>query len=141
MLKAFALFLALLAPVPACSSSSTGACGTISGTYSDTETVSPGGCLPSAGTGTVTITGPGPDHNVTLPNVQGSCPATSSGCSLSAQCNINLSDSAGNPVGLATVLADWTFSMTGFTGQSSVVLKRPDGTSCTATLSDTATKQ
>jgi hypothetical protein len=60
---------------------------------------------------------------------------------MSAQCMINVSDTSGQPAGLATIMANWTFSMTGFTGQSTLTLKKPDGTSCMAAFSDTATKQ
>jgi hypothetical protein len=60
---------------------------------------------------------------------------------MSAQCMINLSDSSGQPTGFATIMSNWTFSMTGFTGQSNLTLMKPDGTSCTAAYTDTATKQ
>jgi hypothetical protein len=146
MLKAFALLSALVAPLTGCSSPSTAACGTISGTYSETETASSsssvGSCVTPAGlTGTVTITGAGPDHNVTLPGVLGSCPATSSGCSMSAQCMVNISDASGQPSGFAIIMTNWTFSMTGFTGQSTLNLRKSDGTSCMGSFVDTGTKQ
>jgi hypothetical protein len=143
MLKAFAVSFGVGACLLACSSSSTGACGTISGTYSETSTVSstPGTCTLAGGTGTVTITGPGPDHEVSFPSVQGSCPATSSGCSLHTQCDINVSDSSGNPAGSAKLTADLTFSSTGFTGQSTLVQQKSDGSTCTVTLADTAVRQ
>jgi hypothetical protein len=146
MLKAIALSCGLGWPLFACSSGgNTDACGTISGTYSDSETVSSssaGSCvLPTGGTGTVTVTGPGPDHEVAFPSLQGSCPATSSGCSLHAQCNINVTDSSGNPAGSAKLTADWTFTSTGFAGQSTLVLQESDGSSCTWSLNDTGVKQ
>jgi hypothetical protein len=146
IMKTFALVFALAACTFSCSSPNSDACGTITGTYAYTESAtsssSVGSCVTSAGLmGTITISGPGPDHNVTLPNVQGSCPATSSGCSMSAQCMINVSDLSGQPAGLLTIMANWTFSMTGFTGQSTQTLKKPDGTSCMAAFTDTATKQ
>jgi hypothetical protein len=144
MLKAVALSCVLGAPLLACSSNSSGACGTVSGTYTDSETVSsssPATCvLPTGTAGTVTITGAGPDHEVTLPSFQGACPATSSGCSLEVKCNINVSDANGNPAGSANLTADWSFSATGFTGQSTLVLTKSDGTSCTWSLADTGTK-
>ncbi len=149
MLKAIALCV-LGWPLFACSSGgNSDACGTISGAYSDSETVSSalsssgaGSCaLPTGGMGTVTITGPGPDHEVAFPSLQGSCPATSSGCSLHAQCNINVTDSSGNPAGSAKLTADWTFTSTGFAGQSTLVLQGSDGSSCTWSLNDAASKQ
>ena len=143
MIKVFALSFGVGASLLACSSSSTGACGTISGTYSETSTVSPtsGTCTTAGGAGTVTITGAGPDHEVTVPSVQGSCPAMSSGCSLHTVCDINISDSSGNPAGSAKLTADWTFSSTGFTGQSTLVLQKSDGSGCTASLVDTGARQ
>ena len=144
MLKALTLSCVLGWGLLGCSSDNTGSCGTISGTYSDSETVSSssaGSCVPpAAGTGTVTITGAGPDHEVTLPSLQGSCPAISSGCSLDVNCNINVSDANGNPAGSAKLTANWAFSSTGFTGQSTLVVTKSDGTSCTWSLADTGTK-
>jgi hypothetical protein len=146
MFKALAMACGLgCAMLPACSSSSgSGACGTISGNYSDSVTVSspsaPSCVLPGPASGAVTITGPGPDHNVTLPSIQGSCPATSSGCSLDVQCHINVTDSSGNPAGSANLTAHWTFSETGFTGQSTLVLQKSDGSTCTWDLADTGAK-
>lgn len=151
MLKAIALSCVLGWPLFACSSGgNSDACGTISGTYSDSEMMSSaavsssgaGSCtLPTGEMGTVTVTGPGPDHEVTLPSLQGSCPATSSGCSLHAQCNINITDSSGNPAGSAKLTADWTFTSTGFAGQSTLVLQNSDGSTCTWSFNDTASKQ
>jgi hypothetical protein len=148
MLKAVALSCALGALLLACSSSTTVTCGTISGSYSETETLgtlSGTDCMvpvaATAGPIGITITGPGPDHEVTLPQLQGSCPAKSSGCSLSVDCNFHLTDSAGNPVGSGTLAADWTFSTTGFTGQSTMVFPKSDGSRCTWTLADTGTKK
>jgi hypothetical protein len=145
MLKAFALSCALGWLLVGCSSESSGACGAISGSYTESETVSSaaaGTCASQAGaSGAVTITGAGPDHEVTLPALQGSCPATSNGCSLDVQCAINVSDSSGNPAGSAKLSAHWAFSTTGFTGQSTLVLQQSDGSSCTWTFQDTATKE
>ncbi len=133
----------------ACSSNSTAACGSISGAYTDSETsaatnascsfpVSPGGTLTS---GTITVSGAGPDHEVTIPGVQGSCPAISNGCSLDVQCIINLTDSSGNPAGSAQLTTDWNFTTTGFSGTSTVVLKKSDGSSCTLNFNEMASKQ
>jgi hypothetical protein len=133
----------------ACSSNSTAACGAISGSYTDSETsaasnascsvpVSPAGGITS---GTITVTGAGPDHEVTIPSVQGSCPALSNGCSLDVQCTINLTDASGNPAGTATLSTDWNFTTTGFSGTSTVVLKKSDGSSCTLNFDETASKQ
>jgi hypothetical protein len=142
----FALGLALLA----CScGDGTGACGTPSGGYSDVETMSSSSsqiCSLPIGGGTngeqlVTITGAGPGYLVALPNIQGACPATSNGCSLHVQCTINVSDSSGTPTGSEKLNADWTFTTTGFSGQSTVVLDRSDGTSCTESFVDTGTRK
>jgi hypothetical protein len=146
MLKALVLSWGLGWALLACSSNGdTDACGgTVSGTYADSESLSAGSgaCGPGVGgSGTITITGPGPDHEVTFPTIQGSCPATSKGCGLDVQCTIDLSDSSGNPTGSAKLTADWTFTSTGFTGQSTIVITKTDGTSCTSNFADTATKQ
>jgi hypothetical protein len=146
MFKALAMACGLgCAMLPACSSSSTQACGTISGSYTDSVTVSspsaPSCVFPGSASGAVTITGPGPDHNVTLPSIQGSCPATSSGCSLDVHCDINITGPSGAPAGSANLTAHWTFSETGFTGQSTLVLQKSDGSSCTWDLADTGAKE
>jgi hypothetical protein len=57
------------------------------------------------------------------------------------QCHINVTDSSGNPAGSANLTAHWTFSETGFTGQSTLVLQKSDGSSCTWDLVDTGAKE
>jgi hypothetical protein len=144
MLKALAMACGLGCAVLGCSSSSIQACGTISGSYTDSVVVSsqsaPSCVLPGAPSGAVTITGAGPDHDVTLPSIQGSCPATSSGCSLDVHCNINITGPSGAPAGSAQLTASWGFSSTGFTGQSTLVLQKSDGSTCTWDLADTGAK-
>ncbi len=130
-----------------CSSSSTAACGTIAASYSDSETLvsksSPSCPLPAMAMamGTVTVTGAGPDHEVAIPGIQGTCPATSDGCSLDVQCTIGITDSSGNGAGSAKLTTDWTFTTTGFTGPSTLVVTESDGTTCTFDFTDVASKQ
>jgi hypothetical protein len=146
MLKAIGL-LVVGASLVGCSNVN-GACGTLSGSYSNSQTVtsaiSPSCPLPamaSIAAGTVTITGAGPDHEVTVPGIQGPCPATSDGCSLDMQCTINVTDPGGNAAGSATFTTHWAFTTTGFTGPSTLLVQQSDGSRCTFTFADTATKQ
>jgi hypothetical protein len=129
----------------ACSNSSDAACGTLSATYSNTETVTTAGTgdctAPPAESGTVVITGAGPNHEVTLPNIQGPCPAISDSCGLNVQCNVDITDTNGNPSSTAKLTADWTFTTAGFSGTSTLVTQKSDGTTCTTTFTDIATRQ
>jgi hypothetical protein len=117
----------------------------ISGQYSNSETTVSAGSgtctLPYGEKGPIAIAGAGPDHTVTFANLGRPCPAVSNGCSLSVQCDINVEDPSGNPVGTETLSADWTFTSTGFTGSSSLVIHPSDGGTCTWTFDDTATRQ
>jgi hypothetical protein len=134
---AFAMLLVCLS----CGSSQPDSCQ-ISGQYSNVETamVSPGMCLANLSeTGSVTIAGAGPDHTVRFPNLGAPCSAVSNGCSLSVQCNINVTDVAGDIVGMATLNANWTFGSTGFTG-TTVVTDDADGSACMGTFTDVATR-
>jgi hypothetical protein len=117
----------------------------ISGQYSNNETTVSAGSgtctLPSGEQGPIAIAGAGPDHTVTFANLGRPCPALSNGCSLSVQCDIDVEDRSGNAVGTETLSANWTFTSTGFTGSSSLVINPSDAGSCTLTFEDTATRQ
>jgi hypothetical protein len=148
MIKAIGLLLlGAGGPLLGCSNTNA-ACGTLSATYADNQTltsaISPTCSVPSMAmitTGTVSITGAGPDHEVTVPGIQGPCPATSDGCSLDLQCSVNITDPSGNAAGSAKFTANWSFTTTGFTGPSSLVVQETDGSVCTFTFMDAATKQ
>jgi hypothetical protein len=117
----------------------------ISGQYSNNETTVSAGSgtctLPSGESGPIAIAGAGPDHTVTFANLGRPCPALSDGCSLSVQCDINVEGPSGNLLGTETLSASWTFTSTGFTGSSSLVIHPTDAGTCTRTFEDTATRQ
>jgi hypothetical protein len=97
--------------------------------------------LPSGEKGPIAIAGAGPDHTVTFANLGRPCPAVSDGCSLSVQCDINVEDPDGNPLGTETLTANWTFTSTGFTGSSNLVVHPSDASTCMWAFEDTATRQ
>jgi len=125
--------------VVACSSSSTGsdACQ-IAGTYAllekvDTSAENSCGATDDTSPSTITV---GPDGAIVFQGVNGSCPGTINGCTLTAACDGTLT--AG---GTLTVQISWTFDDSGFHG-SSAVGERPTGKArCESTLVDSATRK
>jgi hypothetical protein len=96
--------------------------------------------MATLGGGTVTVSGAGPDHEIGIPGIQGPCPATSDGCTLSMQCTIGITDSSGNAAGTAKFTTNWNFTTTGFSGTSTLAVTNTSGNTCTFNFTDMAAK-
>ena len=136
--------LALLA---ACSSSDDDpACGSLAGTYAQTEVIDaddPGSCGPNGSslptTFTVTDHGDG-TAEITVERRTNPCPATLDGCTLTAQCP--WLERGGGTVG--DVHLALSFTASGATGTSVYTLMKPGGQSgiqCRGNFLVTATRQ